>query len=82
MTNNIEIGFENKSITSSYSTTVGSWLTHPAFISFNSNVFWARKFESGYKRVTTTISAQLNLSNSNKLPIKPNTYVVIVKISV
>ena len=42
----IEIEFENKDTPVSSGTTVGSWLTHPAFTAFDSNGMWVGKFET------------------------------------
>ena len=53
---------------------VGDYMTHPAFLAFGANGLWVGKFESGYKGATTTASAQVNTSDSNKLQIKPNVY--------
>ncbi len=70
----IEIEFENKDTAISSGTTTGSWLTHPAFVSFDTNGFWIGKFETGYKGATTTIEAEINSSDSAKLQIKPDVY--------
>ncbi len=70
----IEVEFENKDTTISNGTTTGSWLTHPAFTSFDSNGFWVGKYESGYKGATSTETAQVNSSDSAKLQIKPDVY--------
>ncbi len=70
----IEIEFENKETAKSIGTTTGSWLTHPAFISFDTNGFWVGKFETGYKGATSTETAQVNSSAPEKLQIKPNVY--------
>jgi len=70
----IEVEFENKETAISNGTTIGSWLTHPAFTSFDSNGFWVGKFESGYKGATSTETAQVNSSDSAKLQIKPSVY--------
>ncbi len=70
----IEIEFENKETAKSTGTTTGSWLTHPAFTSFDSNGFWVGKYESGYKGATSTDTAQVNSNDSTKLQIKPNAY--------
>jgi len=70
----IEIEFENKETAKSTGTTTGSWLTHPAFVSFDTNGFWVGKFETGYKGATTTAEAHVNTSDSAKLQIKPNVY--------
>ncbi len=70
----IEVEFENKDTAISNGTTTGSWLTHPAFTSFDSNGFWVGKYESGYKGATSTEAAQVNSSDSTKLQIKPDVY--------
>ncbi len=70
----IEIEFENKDTTISNETTTGSWLTHPAFVSFDTNGFWVGKYESGYKGATSKKTAQVNSSDSTKLQIKPDVY--------
>ena len=70
----IEVEFENKDTTASNGTTVGSYLTHPAFTSFESNGFWVGKFETGYDGATTSEEAERNLVNVNKIVIKPNMY--------
>ncbi len=70
----IEVEFENKDKAISNGTTTGSWLTHPAFTSFDSNGFWVGKYESGYKGATSTETAQVNSSDSAKLQIKPSVY--------
>ncbi len=70
----IEIEFENKDTAISNGTTTGSWLTHPAFVSFDTNGFWVGKYESGYKGATSTETAQVNTNDSTKLQIKPNVH--------
>ncbi len=70
----IEVEFENKDTTISNGTTTGSWLTHPAFVSFDTNGFWVGKYESGYKGATSTETAQVNTNDSTKLQIKPDVY--------
>ncbi len=70
----IEIAFENKEMQPSDGTKKDSWLTHPAFTTFNSNGFWIGKFESGYKGATVSTSSEVNSSDSTKLIIKPNAY--------
>ena len=52
----------------------GEYMTHPAFISMNTNGFWVGKFETGYKGATSTSSAQVNSNDSSKIIIKPNCY--------
>ncbi len=70
----IEVEFENKDTAISTGPTTGNWLTHPAFVSFDTNGFWVGKFETGYKGATTTAEAHVNTSDSAKLQIKPNVY--------
>ena len=70
----IEIVFENKNTTPSNGTTVGDYLTHPAFTSFDSNGFWVGKFETGYDGATTKAAAQVNSVATDKIIIKPNVY--------
>ncbi len=70
----IEVEFENKDTTVSNGTTTGSWLTHPAFTSFDTNGFWVGKFETGYKGANSTGAAKVNSSDSTKLQIKPDVY--------
>ena len=69
----IEIRFEDKSFTPSTGSTVGTWLTHPAFTAFDSDGFWVGKFESGYRGATST-TAQQNVIDVSKLIVKPNVY--------
>ena len=70
----IEIEFENKNMEPSNGTTKDSWLTHPAFTSFDSNGIWVGKFETGYDGATSTSAAQVNTVNTSKIVIKPNVY--------
>ena len=70
----INIVFENKDTTPSNGTTKDSWLTHPAFTSFDSNGFWVGKFETGYDGATSTTAAQVNSVDTSKITIKPNVY--------
>ena len=53
---------------------VGKYMTHPAFISFESIGMWVGKFETGYKGATTTSEAEHNENNPSKVQIKPNVY--------
>ena len=59
---------------SSGSCQVGDYMTHPAFLAFDSNGFWVGKFETGYDGATTTDEAQVNSNDSSKIIIKPNVY--------
>ena len=70
----IEIVFENKETELSTGSTLGTWLTHPAFTSFDSNGMWVGKFESGYRGATSTEEAQQDVNDISKLVIKPNQY--------
>ena len=70
----INVVFENKDTTPSNGTTKGSYLTHPAFTSFDSNGFWVGKFETGYDGATSTTAAQVNSVDTSKIIIKPNVY--------
>ena len=70
----INVVFENKDTTPSNGTTKGTWLTHPAFTSFDSNGFWVGKFETGYDKATSTAAAEVNSIDTSKIIIKPNVY--------
>ena len=52
----------------------GEYMTHPAFISMNTNGFWVGKYETGYKGATSVATAQVNGSDSSKIIVKPNVY--------
>ena len=52
----------------------GEYMTHPAFISMNTNGFWVGKFETGYKGATSAATAQVNANDTSKVIIKPNVY--------
>ena len=73
-TQTIELVFENKDTTPSNGTTVGSYLTHPAFTSVDVNGIWVGKFETGYDGATSTAGAQVNNVDTSKIIIKPNVY--------
>ena len=73
-TQTIEVVFENKNTNVSNGTTVGSYLTHPAFTSLDVNGIWVGKFETGYDGATTTAEAQVNSVDTSKIIIKPNVY--------
>ena len=53
---------------------VGDYMTHPAFISMNTNGLWVAKYETGYDGATTKNEAQQNSSDSSKIIIKPNVF--------
>ena len=64
--------FENKNTNTSNGSTVGSWLTHPAFTSFDVNGMWVGKFETGYKGSSDKTSAEKNVVEPGSVQIKPN----------
>ena len=68
----IEVVFENKNTSASNGSTVGSFLTHPAFTSFNTNGMWVGKFETGYKGSSSKESAEKNIKEPGSVQIKPN----------
>ena len=75
----IQVTFETKDVAKSNGSTYNSWLTHPAFTSFDTNGIWVGKFETGYKGATSTEGAQQNPNNGvngtpDKVMIKPNVY--------
>ncbi len=70
----IEVVFETKDVAASNGSAVGSWLTHPAFTSFDVNGLWVGKFETGYDGATTTTEARVSSSNSSKIIVKPDVY--------
>ena len=53
---------------------VGDYMTHPAFLAFDTTGLWVGKFETGYDGATTTTAAQVNSVNTCKIIIKPNVY--------
>ena len=53
---------------------VGDYMTHPAFLAFNTNGLWVGKFETGYDGATSTETAQVNSVDISKIIIKPNVY--------
>ena len=52
----------------------GEYMTHPAFISMNTNGFWVGKYETGYRGATSVATAQVNANDTSKVIIKPNVY--------
>ena len=52
----------------------GEYMTHPAFISMNTNGFWVGKYETGYKGATSASTSQINTNDTSKVIIKPNVY--------
>ena len=53
---------------------VGDYMTHPAFLAFDTLGLWVGKFETGYDGATSTASAQVNIVDTSKIIIKPNVY--------
>ena len=53
---------------------VGDYMTHPAFLAFDTTGLWVGKFETGYDGATSTAAAQVNSVDTNKIVIKPNVY--------
>ena len=53
---------------------VGDYMTHPAFLYFNTTGMWIAKFETGYDGATTTIEAEKNTTEVAKAIVKPNVY--------
>ena len=53
---------------------VGDYMTHPAFLAFDTTGLWVGKFETGYGGATTTAGAQVNSVDTSKIIIKPNVY--------
>ncbi len=53
---------------------VGDYMTHPAFLAFDTLGLWVGKFETGYDGATSTTSAQVNIVDTSKIIIKPNVY--------
>lgn len=53
---------------------VGDYMTHPAFLTFDSNGFWVGKFETGYNGATSASTAQVDSDDISKIIIKPNVY--------
>ncbi len=53
---------------------VGDYMTHPAFLAFDTNGLWVGKFETGYDGATSIAGAQVNSVDTSKIIIKPNVY--------
>ena len=51
---------------------IGDYMTHPAFISMETNGLWVGKFETGYKGSIDRESAQKNVVEPGSIQIKPN----------
>ena len=63
----IQVVFENKDTPVSSGTSIGNWLTHPAFTAFNSNGMWVGKFEPSRNGGDSD-----NIRNGDAIQIKPN----------
>ena len=67
--------FNNQGIAgSSGNCKLGDYMTHPAFLAFDTLGLWVGKFETGYEGATTTAGAQVNNVDTSKIIIKPNVY--------
>ena len=53
---------------------VGDYMTHPAFLAFNTTGLWVGKFETGYDGATTKFEAENNTTEVDKIIVKPNVY--------
>ena len=53
---------------------IGDYMTHPAFLVFDTNGLWVGKFETGYDGATSTAASQVNSVDTSKIIIKPNVY--------
>ena len=53
---------------------IGDYMTHPAFLAFDTLGLWVGKFETGYDGATSTAGAQVNSVDTSKIIIKPNVY--------
>ena len=53
---------------------VGDYMTHPAFLAFNTNGIWVGKFETGYDGATVKTEAEKNTIEVDKIIVKPNVY--------
>ena len=53
---------------------VGDYMTHPAFLAFNTTGMWVGKFETGYSGATSISGANKNTTEVNKVIVKPNVY--------
>ena len=53
---------------------VGDYMTHPAFLAFNTTGMWVGKFETGYDGATVKTEAEKNTIEVSKAIVKPNVY--------
>ena len=64
----IEIVFENKSTSASMGNNIDQYLTHPAFVSFDTNGFWVAKFETS--GTTESVLIKPNQTSLRSLNVK------------
>jgi len=53
---------------------IGDYMTHPAFLAFDTTGFWVGKFETGFDGATADTTTEMNTYDYNKIIIKPNVY--------
>ena len=53
---------------------VGDYMTHPAFLAFNTTGMWVGKFETGYDGATSAYVAEKDTTEVSKAIVKPNVY--------
>ena len=53
---------------------VGDYMTHPAFLAFNTTGLWVGKFETGYSGAASTTEAEKDTTEVDKIIVKPNVY--------
>ncbi len=53
---------------------VGDYMTHPAFLAFNTTGLWVGKFETGYDGATSAYVAEKDTTEVSKAIVKPNVY--------
>ena len=53
---------------------VGDYMTHPAFLAFNTTGMWVGKFETGYDGATSEREAKKDTTEVDKIIVKPNVY--------
>ena len=53
---------------------VGDYMTHPAFLAFDTLGLWVGKFETGYDGATQPDDSKVNSVDTGKIIIKPNVY--------
>ena len=53
---------------------VGDYMTHPAFLAFNTTGIWVGKFETGYDGATSASGANKDTTEVDKIIVKPNVY--------